>query len=294
MDSGKIEIERDRYPFVIMEKAIFDDHRTIQIEGKPVQISKHEILTYAAVCYFADGKKGTAFPSYDTISDVARLGRTTVYQALKVLVLFGYLDVKNRRKRNNETGDYYQTSNLYTILSQYKVTQKRVVDNSKKKGGLSSPHELTPVRPTNSNKNYITRISSSRGGVLVDNFMDELESTFKIYSDLNLIITETDRHKLSILVEKHGAEKVLEVWSNYQKQKPGKPINNFVEDFGLYNKTIAAEPTLLKLKNRPDICPVCESSNLKLGSNEAFKCLDYDSFWEHIGDEWAQVIGVAQ
>ncbi len=290
MNEENIEIERERYPFIVVEKAIFDDHRTVLLDGKPVTVGKYEILTYAAVCYFADGKNGTAYPSYDTISDIVRLGRTTVYRALKHLVALGYLEVKNRRKRDS-TGEYYQTSNLYTILSQYKVIHEKAVDNLGISGGLSSPHELTPVRHTNSNKNYITRISNRRDCGLVDNFFQELFSTYKIYSDFKLSISDSEKIKLEELISKYGSEKVLDVWGDYQKQKPGKPVKIFIENFGVYNKTPETKknPKSVTLKEIPKKCPECGSRELQKVI-DAFRCLHCSAWWDFVEGEWVQAV----
>jgi len=320
MNDNIIGIEKDRYPFLILEKAIFDDHRELNFNGNPVQISKHEILTYVAISYFADARKGTAFPSYRKISEVSRLGRSTVIEALKILVLFGYIKKKNRLKKYDKTGDIYQSSNIYTILTQYKVVPKKVVDNSTKNEGEGSPHGRGVVRSTDGgsprgnhneqeliNKNKGNKRGTKRKGV-VDNFSEqssphelrgvsesfyeELFSTYKIYSDISLNISDSEKKNLEELISKQGSEKVLDIWGNYQRQKPGKPVKFFVEDFGVYNKTIEKKvSTILPgLKNRPDICPVCKSKNLKLGNTEAFKCLDCDSFWELIDGEWIMAI----
>ena len=156
MNEEKIEIERERYPFIILEKAIFDDQRSILLNGNQIKIGKHEILTYVAVCYFADSKNGKAFPSIRKIGDVIRLGKSTIHEALKTLVAFGYLEVKNRRKRSEKTGEIYQSSNLYKILSSYKVIHNQ-----------SPPHGGGVVRHTDTmNKIQLTRIRGTRGNPL--------------------------------------------------------------------------------------------------------------------------------
>lgn len=283
-----VEIERDRYPFVIMEKAIFDDHRELMVDGTIKKIGKRELVTYAAVCYFADSKTGTAFPSFKKISAVARLGRSTVHEALKVLVAFGYIHMKNRYRRSEKTGESYQSTNLYTILSQYEVihrgspaTGRGVVRTADQGSPATGHYEQELLNKNQGNKKNPNQV--------VDNFFSELESTFKLYSDFKLGLSDFEKKNLTMLVEKYGSKKVLEIWSSYQHDKPGKPVRFFLEDFGVYKKAHDDENSFLPvvLKRTPDECPICGKPNIKKGM-EAFMCTDCKSFWELIDGEWVQ------
>lgn len=94
-----------RFDFTILENDIVRDTE---------KFSKNELLAYIAICYHADKKDGTCFPSYEGIARIMRASRTTAINAIQGLVEKGVIKLENRK---TDVKKKELTSNLYTLVS---------------------------------------------------------------------------------------------------------------------------------------------------------------------------------
>lgn len=93
-------IEREGVPFTIIADPIFDDPR----------VGKNELLVYITLCKFAN-KDRDCWPGLNKIAEVARCGRSTVQEAVKTLVMLGYVDKQVRKKRGGYRSSLYKVYN---------------------------------------------------------------------------------------------------------------------------------------------------------------------------------------
>ncbi|GAJ19962.1 unnamed protein product, partial [marine sediment metagenome] len=108
----KIELQRKRPPFTIIENAIIEDPN----------ISKHGIIVYLVLCKHADKDGHDCFPSLRSIQKEARTARASVVEAIDELVKEGYI---TKTQRKNPDNPKVFTSNLYTINQQYDYKPNR-------------------------------------------------------------------------------------------------------------------------------------------------------------------------
>lgn len=98
-------LQDKRFDFTILENDIVRDTE---------KFSKNELLAYVAICYHADSKTGTCFPSYEGIARIMRASRTTAINAIQGLVEKGVIKLENRKADEKKKE---LTSNLYTLVS---------------------------------------------------------------------------------------------------------------------------------------------------------------------------------
>ena len=94
-----------RFDFTILENDIVRNTE---------KFNKNELLAYIAICYHADKKEGTCFPSYEGIARIMRASRTTAINAIQGLVEKGVIKLENRK---TDVKKKELTSNLYTLVS---------------------------------------------------------------------------------------------------------------------------------------------------------------------------------
>lgn len=111
----KDKLERKQLPFTMIENRILED----------ANVSAHALLVYLALYKHTDNK-GQCFPSFTTLSKIARVSRRKCQDAIKELIDLGYL-VKEIRLRK---GGISRLSNLYTIVRQYHYTNEPMAQDA--------------------------------------------------------------------------------------------------------------------------------------------------------------------
>ena len=129
---------RKRPPFTQLENAIPEDE----------QVSKHALMVYWVLCKHANRDGEDSFPSLNTIAQESRSGRTTVVKAVKELIKLGYIKKECRKREDNPK---VCTSNLYTILTQYKYEKAHSPsqDHPSPSQDHPSPNEVREQYPSN-------------------------------------------------------------------------------------------------------------------------------------------------
>lgn len=164
---------RKRPPFTQLENAILEDE----------QVSKHALMVYWVLCKHANRDGEDSFPSLNTIAQESRSGRTTVVKAVKELIKLGYIKKECRKREDNPK---VCTSNLYTILTQYKYEKAHSPsqDHPSPSQDHPSPNEVLEQYPPNNIPNNKKEPPSSQ--VHKSNEASKLEALFTNLSIPNL------------------------------------------------------------------------------------------------------------
>jgi len=99
-ENETFEVKRRHHDFTMVENAVLFD----PLCGKASR------LVYVYLCYHADYKGGSCYPSYSTLSRETGMGRTTVWKAISELEKSGHIDIIKSRKPD---GGY--AHNIYTL-----------------------------------------------------------------------------------------------------------------------------------------------------------------------------------
>lgn len=74
-------------------------------------LAHRDKIVYMTLCLFTDNMSKQSYPSAQTIADMAKLSRNSIFRALKALELAGYI-----RREQRTFGRGKQTTNVYYLL----------------------------------------------------------------------------------------------------------------------------------------------------------------------------------
>ena len=243
-----LSVEREQLPFTIIENPAIDDER----------LNQSDLLVYLALCRHANAAR-ECWPSYATLAREARCHRSTAIDAVKRLVKLRYVQ---KAKRRDGAGD--MTSCMYRVRALTQPKEGVVVQDDH----LVAPddHGSRPGRPgvvVQDDPNYIHPEPDSGKGEEQPPSLTPLFSTQEAYQGLveqlrrvnaGLIISPTSRAALSDLLMIESADVITAAYLRHQAKYPGKGINLFLADFGIWK---AKSPAQAK-----DLGPECKYCGL--------------------------------
>ena len=105
-----------------------------------------EKLTLLGILRFSN-EKGECYPGMKKLSDITGLSRNSIKRSIKELSEKGFLQKKNRFKKNEETGSVRKDSNLYIILG--RATVGLGWAHGEPRGRATVGHKLDQLNNTN-------------------------------------------------------------------------------------------------------------------------------------------------